>query len=168
MLFHLSEDKGIERFDPRPSDYTPEPVVWAISEERLCNYLLPRDCPRVTFYAGLSTSKADIQQFLGESRAVIAVESSWLERIRSCRLYGYHLPGENFECLDQCAGYFISRVSVVPDGVEVFDDLVGDIVKRDVELRFMPSLRTLRDAVVASTLEFSLIRMRNALPHEAS
>jgi hypothetical protein len=168
MLFHLSEEKGIERFDPRPSDYTPEPVVWAISEERLCNYLLPRDCPRVTFYAGLSTSKADIQQFLGESRAVIAVESSWLERIRSCRLYGYHLPGENFECLDQCAGYFISRVSVVPDGVEVFDDLVGDIVKRDVELRFMPSLRTLRDAVVASTLEFSLIRMRNALPHEAS
>ena len=168
MLFHLSEEKGIERFDPRPSDYTPEPVVWAISEERLCNYLLPRDCPRVTFYAGLSTSKADIQQFLGESRAVIAVESSWLERIRSSRLYGYHLPGENFECLDQCAGYFISRVSVVPDGVEVFDDLVGDIVKRDVELRFMPSLRTLRDAVVASTLEFSLIRMRNALPHEAS
>ena len=36
-------------------------------------------------------------------------------------------------------------------------------MKRDVELRFVPNLWPLRDAVVASTLQFSLIRMRNAL-----
>jgi hypothetical protein len=52
MLFHVSEDSGIERFEPRPSRYADEPVVWAIDADRLRNYLLPRQCPRVTYYAG--------------------------------------------------------------------------------------------------------------------
>ena len=163
MLFHLSEENGIEKFDPRPSEYTPEPVVWAISQDRLCNYLLPRDCPRVTFYAGPKTSTDDIERFLGESRVVVAAESGWFERIRSCRLFCYHLPAETFECLDEGAGYFVSRVPVMPECVEVFDDLISEILKRNVELRFMRSLWTLRDDVVGSTLLFSLIRMRNAI-----
>ena len=50
--------------------------------------------------------------------------------------------------------------------VEVFDDPIGELLGREVELRFVPSLWPLRDAVVASSLEFSLIRMRNALPRE--
>ena len=49
MFFHVSEAADIERFDPRPSALTHEPVVWAIDEERLRNYLVPRDCPRVTY-----------------------------------------------------------------------------------------------------------------------
>ena len=28
MLFHVSEEAGIERFEPRPSQYAAEPVVW--------------------------------------------------------------------------------------------------------------------------------------------
>ena len=168
MLFHLSEESGIERFDPRPSEYTAEPVVWAISEERLCNYLLPRDCPRVTFYAGPETTAADVKHFLGKSRAVVAVESRWVERIRAARLYRYHLPSETFECLDECAGYFVSHVSVAVERCEVFEDLIGELLKRDVEVRLIPSLWTLRDDVVASTLQFSLIRMRNAVPRTAS
>lgn len=168
MLFHLSEESGIERFDPRPSAYTPDSVVWAISEERLCNYLLPRDCPRVTFYAGPETTEADVKHLLGDSRAVVAVESRWVERIRSGRLYCYQLPAETFECADECAGYFISYVPVVAQRFEVFDDLIGELLKRNVEVRYMPSLWTLRDAVVASSLQFSLIRMRNAVPRAAS
>jgi hypothetical protein len=38
------------------------------------------------------------------------------------------------------------------------------LLGRGVELRFVPNLWPLRDAVVSSTLRFSLIRMRNALP----
>ena len=162
MLFHLSESGGIERFDPRPSDYTSYPVVWAISADRMGNYLLPRDCPRVTYYAGPSTTSEDVDRFLGKSQKVVAVENGWLERIRSCRLFCYRLPPETFECLDECAGYFVSRVSVVPEEVEVFDDLIVELQKRGVELRFMKELWGLRDAVVASTLQFSMIRMRNA------
>src|SRR5687767_3587659 len=164
MFFHVSEETGIERFEPRPSESAGEPVVWAIDAERLRNYLLPRDCPRVTFYAGRETTDADVERFLGASPAVVAVESGWWERLRSCRLYCYHLPPDTFECLDECAGYFVSRVPVVPAFVEVFDDLIAELIRRGVELRLMPSLWPLRDAVVASSLQFSLIRMRNALP----
>jgi hypothetical protein len=164
MLFHVSEESRIERFEPRASEYAGEPVVWAIDADRLRNYLMPRECPRVTYYAGRETAEADVERLLGSSPAVVAVESGWLDRLRSCRLYCYHLPPETFECLDECAGYFVSRVTVAPAFVEVFDDPIAELVRRGVELRLVPSLWPLRDAVVASTLQFSLIRMRNALP----
>jgi hypothetical protein len=138
--------------------------VWAIDADRLRNYLVPRECPRVTYYAGRKTIAADVERFLGSSAAVVAVESNWLEHLRSCRLYCYHMPPETFECLDECAGYFVSRVPVAPARVQVVDDPIAELVRRGVELRFVPNLWPLRDAVVASTLQFSLIRMRNALP----
>ncbi len=167
MLFHISEESGIERFEPRLSEYVSEPVVWAIDADHLRNYLLPRECPRVTYYVGRETTKADAERFLGTSSVVVAIESGWLERLRSCRLNCYHLPPESFECLDECAGYFVSRLPVVPAFVEVFDDLIAELLRREVELRFMPNLWFLHDAVAASTLQFSLIRMRNALPRTA-
>ena len=168
MLFHVSEESGIERFEPRPSEYASQPVVWAIDAEHLRNYLVPRDCPRITFYAGRETSEADVERFLGSSPAVVAVESGWLERLRSCLLYCYHLPPETFECIDECAGYYVSREGVVPARVEVFDDPMAELLRRGVELRFMPSLWPLRDTVVASSLQFSLIRMSNASPRGAA
>ncbi len=164
MLFHVSEESGIERFEPRAPEDGDEPLVWAIDAERLRNYLVPRECPRVTYYAGRGTTRADADQFLGSSPAVVAVESGWLGRLRSCRLYCYHLPPDTFECVDECAGYFVSRLPVIPARVEVFDDVVAELLRRGVELRFVPSLWALRDAVVASSLQFSLIRMRNARP----
>ena len=164
MLFHLSEEGGIARFEPRPSPNADGPVVWAVHADRLCNYLLPRECPRVTYYAGRETTAADVERFLRASPAVVAVESAWLERLRTCRLYCYHLPPESFACLDECAGYFVSRRPVVPTRVQVVDDLLAALLGRGVELRFVPNLWPLRDAVVYSTLRFSLIRMRNALP----
>src|SRR5262249_29648762 len=167
MLFHISEEFDIERFEPRASKYVDEPVVWAIDADLLRNYLVPRECPRVTYYAGRETTKADVERFLGESSAVVAIESGWLERLRSCRLYCYHLPPETFVCIDECAGYFVSRAPVVPALVEVFDDPIAELLRRGVELRFMPSLWLLRDVVVASTLQFSIIRMHNALPRAA-
>ncbi len=163
MLFHISEESGIERFEPRVSEGR-GPVVWAIDDERLRNYLLPRDCPRVTYYAGPETTPADVERFLGTSRAVIAIEAAWFERVRSCRLYCYQMPPEMFEGIDDCAGYFVSRVPVVPDRVEVLDDVIGELLRREVELRLVPHLWPLRDGVVASSLQFSIIRMRNAQP----
>lgn len=165
-MFHVSEEAGIERFEPRPSEYTSQAVVWALDAEHLHNYLVPRDCPRVTFYAGCQTAAADVEKFPGSSPVVVAVESTWLERLRSCRLYCYHLPPETFECIDECAGYFVSKVSVVPVRVEIFADPMAELLRRGVELRFVPSLWPLRDRVVASSLQFSLLRMRNALPRQ--
>ena len=164
MLFHISEESGIERFEPRASEYASGFVVWAIDAARVRNYLVPRECPRVTYYAGRETSPADVERFLGSSPAVVAVEGGWLERLRTCRLYCYHLPPKTFECIDECAGYYVSREPVVPARVEIIDDPMGELLRRGVELRFVPSLWDLRDAVVESSLQFSFIRMRNALP----
>jgi hypothetical protein len=164
MLFHVSEQAGIERFEPRWSESAGQELVWAVDSDRLRNYLLPRECPRVTYYAGPQTVNADVEQFLGKSKTVVAIESGWFERVTSCRLFCYHLPRDTFECIDECAGYFVSSQPVVPTRVEVFDNLIFELLQRDVELRFVPSLWPLHDAVVASTLQFSIIRMRNAQP----
>ena len=50
VVYHLSEDPSIERFDPRPPPSTnldpnrPQgEMVWAVGRERLPNFLLPRD-----------------------------------------------------------------------------------------------------------------------------
>ena len=167
MLFHVSEESGIERFEPRPSPNADGPVVWAIDAERLRNYLLPRECPRVTYYAGHETNVADVERFLGSSPAVIAVENNWLDRLRATQLHCYHLPPETFECIDEWAGYFVSRRPVVPRKVQVVEDLLAALLGCGVELRFVPNLWPLRDAVIASTLRFSIIRMRNALPRQS-
>jgi hypothetical protein len=168
MLFHVSEEAGIEAFEPRAAKADDEPVVWAIDAARLRNYLVPRDCPRVTFYAGRETTDEDVRRFLGSSTAVVTIERDWLPRLRSCRLYCYHLPPETFACVDACAGYFVSCVSVIPSCVEVFDDLLVELERRGAELRTAKNLWPLRDAVVASTLRFSIIRMRNALPRSGA
>jgi hypothetical protein len=138
--------------------------VWAIDDEHLRNYLVPRECPRVTFGIEPRTTAADRERFLGSSPAVVAIEAGWFERVRSCRLFCYHLPGDTFTSRDESAGYFVSRTAVKPTHVECIDDPVAAILLRGVELRVLPSLWCLRDAVVESTLEFSIIRWRNALP----
>jgi hypothetical protein len=162
-LFHVSEERGIELFEPRASN-DGDAVVWAIDADRLRNYLVPRDCPRVTFYAGPATASTDIERFLGPSKAVIAIEEAWIERVLSCRLYCHHMARLTFECIDECAGYFVSRVPVAPTCVEVIDDVLAELTHRGVELRIVADLWPLRDAVVSSSLRFSIIRMRNALP----
>jgi hypothetical protein len=166
MLFHVSEQGEIDRFVPRVPAGGVDPLVWAIDADRLRNYLVPRDCPRVTYYAGRATTQQDVDQFLGSSTAVVAIERGWFLRVLACRLYCYHLPPDTFTCVDECAGYFVSPVSVVPTFVEAIDDPMSELLRRGVEVRLMPNLWHLRDAVAASSLQFSMIRMRNALPSE--
>ena len=62
-------------------------------------------------------------RFLGhtEAKRIHAIECAWLERVRRCQLYCYHMPAATFECLDECAGYFVSRAPVVPARVDVID-----------------------------------------------
>ena len=72
----------------------------------------------------------------------------------------------SFELNDAGAGYYISREPVAPSRVTPIDDLLAALLAHDVELRVMPSLWRLCDTVVASSLQFSIIRMRNAQPRE--
>lgn len=168
-LYHVSQEPGIARFEPRPPQTTSglaDDVVWAVDEEHLQNYLLPRDCPRVTFYSLPTSESSDVERLMGQTHArfVVAIESKWLPTLRATRLYVYRVPAETFAPQDVGAGYYVSREPVEPVEVVEIADPLGALVERDVELRVTPSLWKLRDAVVASTLQFSCIRMRYAQP----
>lgn len=169
-LFHISDQPGIKRFDPRPAPASNTTqtgsMVWAIDRQHLHNYLLPRDCPRITFYALPDSNPEHVTRLMGYSSAtyIIAIESGWLPEVQRQRLYCYELPGASFSLIDEGAGYYASREPVIPRAVTGIDDLLSALLRHDVELRVMPSLWKLYDAVIASTLQFSIIRMRNAQP----
>jgi hypothetical protein len=169
-LFHFSDDPAITRFEPRPppsaSSGVTDHVVWAVGARLRHNYLLPRDCPRVTFYAGPASRPADVERLLGHTSArhVVAIETGWMPALRQGHLYQYELPTDTFVPMHEGAGYYISRAPVLPLGLATIEDLLGELLACDIELRVMPSLWPLCDAVVASSLRFSCIRMRNALP----
>ncbi len=170
VLYHVSEVSGICTFKPRvpPSSDSgiTYAVVWAVDDSLLHNYLLPRDCPRVTFYATENSDERDLRMLLGPSarttRAVVAIESRWLPRVRATSVYLYRMPPDEFEIADETAGYWVSTQTVSPLDVTEVRDCIGAIVERNVELRCVPSLWPLHDAVMHSSLSFSCIRMRNA------
>src|SRR5579885_2304586 len=165
-LYHFSEEPDIVRFDPRPSARpsasATDPLVWAIDDEHQHNYLLPRDCPRVTFYAVPTTTAEDIAHLLTgvAARHGVAIEARWLPMVRQTRLLRYALPTANFVAAYPGAGYYVSRDPVVPLEVTPIPDLLEESTRHDVELRINPNPWSLSDAVVASTLQFSNIRMR--------
>lgn len=168
-LYHVSDQPGIARFEPRlsvsPSTRRHGSVVWAVDEAHLHNYLLPRDCPRVTFYATSHSRPEDIERLVGPGGAyVVAIEASRLSEVVSQRLHLYEFEPHGFTALDAGAGYYVSRSAVTPLSETMINDLPAALRQREVELRVMPSLWELREAVIASTLQFSIIRMGNALP----
>ena len=167
-IFHVSETPGIARFEPRP-DAQGIDRVWAIGESRLHNYLLPRDCPRVTFYAAATTSAADRARFfsVSDAESVVAIERGWLERARTTRLYLYEFGASRFELTDAIAAYWTSDAPTMPIDCSVVADPIAELARRAVELRVLSTLWPLRDAVVGSTLGFSIIRMTNARPRAA-
>lgn len=164
----MSEEPGIARFEPRPApnDDRDDLVVWAIDTRHQPLYWFPRDCPRGTFWARPGTSDADIDRFLGgdRMRRVHAMEASWLERMRTTRVWAYELPPGTFRPHETVGGYWISRVAVEPLRTIELGELVAMHADAGIELRIVPSIRPLWADVIASTLEFSGMRLRNAAP----
>ena len=71
-LFQVSEEGTIRRFALRipirdDLDRTTG-LVWAIDEARLCNFLTPRNCPRVTCHTRDNTTREDRQRFFPRQR----------------------------------------------------------------------------------------------------
>ena len=48
----------------------------------------------------------------------------------------------------------------------IVDDLFSAIFERQTELRVLPNLWNLCDAIVVSSLGYSMCRMRNAIPRQ--
>ena len=110
------------------------------------------------------TSAEDAEAFFGHTTAIAiaGIESRWLDRLRSTTIYRYTLPADGFVPRDATAGYWAAKHEARPIEVEPIPDLMAALIESGVELRIMPSLVLLRDAVIASTLEFDIIRWRNA------
>jgi hypothetical protein len=167
-LFHVSERQGIELFEPRmppsPGSDISTPVVWAVDEAHLGNYLLPRECPRVAFYATEETTQEDKLNFIGTPASVhvVAIESSWFERAAATELFMYEFSESSFVCADRTAGYFVAHVPVFPRSHRLISHPLTLLAALGYELRTLPNIRGLAEHVASSTLAFSCIRMRNA------
>ena len=170
-LFHVSEQPGIEVFEPRPPPVSdagiPSPVVWAVDESHLANYLVPRDCPRVAFRRAVTTSPQDRDRFFGTGGGapyVVAIDAAWFERAVASVLWVYEFSSDPFVCADANAGYFVASTAVTPIGCRQVDNPLAELVTRGAELRVVHDLTGLAAIVAASSLAFSCIRMRNAAP----
>jgi hypothetical protein len=167
-LFHVSEAPDITVFNPRkvpsPDTGVTGEAVWAIDEDHLPNYLVPRDCPRITFRAGPRTTAHDIAGFFDntDARRMIVMKQAWLSRFNGTTLYVYEMPAAPFELADINAGYYISRHAIIPLSVKEVREPASEIMQRGYEVRYVPDLWAMRDSVVKSTLDYSIIRMRNA------
>jgi hypothetical protein len=170
-LWHVSEDDSIRRFEPRanPAHDSAEPLVWAIDDEHVPAYWFPRDVPRGTFWAMASTSDEDVERFLtgDRTRRAHAIEASSLDEVRQGRLFAYRLPSASFERYGRAAGYWVSREAVEPVDVTPIDDLLARHTEAGIELRVVPRLWPLWERVIASSLEFSGIRLRNLAQRDA-
>lgn len=174
-LYHFSEEPTIAQFVPREMATRPgeRARVWAIDAAHAPIYFLPRDCPRVCFWALPTTTMEDRERFLSQTaaRMVIAIEGAWLDRVRATQLYRYALPEATFvedEAEQQGPGYYVSYAPAVPLSVEPVGDLLVRLMDARVELRLTPALWPLYHALIPATLHFSMIRMRNAQPEGKS
>lgn len=169
MLYHFSEEPDIPVFLPRkpPGREDLPPVVWAVDEAHAHLYYFPRDCPRIVYKLSGDVGEEDQRLLFGPavSDTVIAIESAWLERLRETVLYRYTFEERDFRLFDATAGYYTAERQVTPVSVEKEGDLLAKLAATGAELRIVPNLHPLRDALLASSVSlFSIIRFRNAQP----
>jgi len=169
-VLHFSEDPSITSFVPHvaATAQQPEAYVWAVDVEQAPTYWFPRDCPRVLAWASARTTVDDRERVLGPGGGarVHAVEYTWLDRMRTVRLYAYRLAADNFGPMGEPRPFaMVATGPVMPLGpAEEVGDLFALHAAAGIQLRVLPNLWEFVDAVAASTLEFSGIRLRNAAP----
>ncbi len=164
-VFHYSEDGNIKRFTPQvaPSNPSHPPAVWALDAEHAPLYWFPRFCPRISVWAYDAEQQARLSElFHTDASRICAAETAWLDEMRSAQIYQYRFDAGQFAPWAEADGQYISGDVVYPERVEVLDDLLGLHAANDVELRFTPKLGTLMDAMLASGLPFSFVRIRDA------
>ena len=172
-LLHFSEDPNIAVFRPHvaATATVKDAVVWVVDEEHAPGFWFPRDCPRACCWS-IGKPLTEIGRSLlrmGAISRMHAIESGWLERMRACKLFVYRFDPAPFLTHEVPeAGYFTTRETVVPLSVKPVGDLLKLHADANIELRIVPDFWPVRDAIVASGLEFSIIRQRNARPRAAS
>jgi hypothetical protein len=169
-LLHFSENPDIRVFAPHIPASSPEnpPMVWAVDEAHAPGFWFPRNAPRATCWS-IGNPLTDIGRTLigtGASGRMHAIELDWLERMRACKMYVYRFDAAPFRIYDVPAGYFCTEETIAPLSVEPIGDLLDLHAKAGIEVRLVPNLWPVIDAIVESGLEFSIIRKMNAKPRD--
>ena len=171
-LFHVSEQADIHIFHPRIPERADLPktegLVWAIDEKRLPNFLTPRNCPRVTYHVGETTSPQDIDRYFTSptARHAVIIEQKWFEAMKNTHLFLYEFEVTGFALQDAVAGYYVSKGSQVPIAQYRIDDLFDALFQRNVEVRLVDNLWAMAEKIKQSTLNWSLCRMGYAQPEK--
>jgi hypothetical protein len=170
QVLHFSEDPTITRFVPHvaPTSALADAYVWAVDAYQAPSYWFPRQCPRAMAWSLPSTSVADRERILGAGcgERVHAIEYGWLEAVRTVRLYAYRLPAGPFRPIGEPNPHaMVSTDPVSPLGPpEPVGDLLEHHAAAGIQVRLLGNLWPFWDEVIASTVDFSGIRLRNALP----
>lgn len=164
-VYHFSEDSTLRRFAPHvpPSNPSHPPAVWAIDAEHAPLYWFPRGVPRISVWAYDDDQQQRLTELFGtEARRICAAEHSRFDEIRTAKVYRYTFDASQFEPWDLADGQYIASDVVYPDEIAVVDDLLRAHCEAGVELRLTPRLGALMDAILASGLPFSFVRIRDA------
>ena len=167
-VLHFSEDPHITSFEPHvaATAQQPEAYVWAVDCKRAPDYWFPRACPRVLTWGAPQTTPSDREQFLGKTWRVHAIEYRWLPKLESTVLYAYRFAASDFAPFGTPEPHArVATVAVHPLGPP---EKVGSLLEAHeaagIELRLLANLWPYWKQVSTSTLGFSGIRLRNALP----
>ncbi|MFP4287222.1 MAG: DUF6886 family protein [Candidatus Izemoplasmataceae bacterium] len=167
-LFHISEDPNIEVFKPivpkRDDINQSHGVVWALCERTLPNFLTPRDCPRVTYHVGPHTTEEDKKRYFSSSNVshCVVIEHRWLSKLLNTELTIYEFDPKHFELQDEVAGYYISKEIETPIRKYKIKSISDALIERNIVLRILPELFTLRDQIIHTSFNWSMCRMKNA------
>ena len=114
------------------------------------------------------TTHADRAGIIGAGcgERVHAIEYSWLDAMRTARLFVYRLPADRFRPFGTPDPH--AHVAVEPVAPLGPPEPVGDLLEchaeANIQLRVLNNLWPFWDAVITSTAGFSGIRLRNATP----
>lgn len=157
----------MERFVPHVPATKPDhpPAVWAIDELHAPLYWFPRDCPRVTAWPRTAAERPGFEAaFTTTAARVHAIETSWLDRLRTVELFRYSFSAADFTAWTAASGQWVADREVAPSAVEPVGDLLAAHAAAGIELRVVPSLWPLHDLAISDRWDFSIVRMRNAQP----
>lgn len=170
QVLHFSEDPAITRFVPHvaPTSALRDAYVWAVDAAIAPAYWFPRQCPRAMAWTIETTTAEDRDRVIGAGCGdrVHAIEYAWIDAFLSVEMYAYRLPAAPFRPI----GEPVPHALVATEPVEPLGppERVGNLLKlheeAGIQLRILDNLWPFWDAVIASTVQFSGIRLRNARP----
>ena len=175
-VLHFSEDPTIEFFVPHVAATAAEPeaYVWAVDRHQAPSYWFPRACPRAMAWVGDQTSDVDRERIIGAGCGdrLHAIEYAWWDAMRTTRLYAYRLPARQFRSIAAPGVPPHAQVAVEPVTPLGPPQPVGNLIEchaaAGIQLRLLDNLWPFWEEVIASTVVFSGIRLRNARPRLTS